>query len=95
MRNSIEVKQQDTEQLTKRECEVVALVAQGLKAAEIASRLFISRNTVRNHLHSIFSKLGVESRLELAIYVHHRRSVLENLVNLLNVSHLRSLWRRT
>ncbi len=70
-------------------------MAQGLKDAEIANRLFMSRYTVSNDVRSIFNKLGVDSRLELAIYVHHRRSVLENLVNLVNVSHLRSLWRRT
>ena len=55
-------------QLTKREREVVALVAEGLKNKQIAERLFISSVTVRHHLTSIFSKLGVTDRLELMIY---------------------------
>jgi DNA-binding NarL/FixJ family response regulator len=55
--------------LSKREQEVVALVAQGLRNKEIAEKLFISAQTVKNHLHNIFEKLGVSDRLELALYV--------------------------
>jgi two-component system nitrate/nitrite response regulator NarL len=54
--------------LTPREREVVALIAQGLGASRIAKELFISEKTVRNHLASIFDKLTVSDRLELAIY---------------------------
>lgn len=53
------------EQLSKRELEVHALVAEGLRNKEIAERLFISEATVRHHLSSIFGKLGVSGRLEL------------------------------
>ncbi len=54
--------------LTTREREVVALVAQGFKNKEIAKKMFISEQTVKNHVHNIFDKLGVSDRLELAIY---------------------------
>jgi DNA-binding NarL/FixJ family response regulator len=57
--------------LSQREREVVALVAQGLKNKEMAERLFISEQTVKNHLHNIFDKLGVSDRLELALYAIH------------------------
>jgi two-component system, NarL family, nitrate/nitrite response regulator NarL len=56
--------------LTEREREVIALVGEGLKNKQIAQRLSISEITVRHHLTSIFSKLGVESRLEMAIFAH-------------------------
>lgn len=54
--------------LTKREREVVSLVGEGLKNSAIASRLFISEATVRNHLTSILGKLGLSDRFELAVY---------------------------
>ncbi len=54
--------------LTPREREVVSLIAQGFGTARIAKDLFISEKTVRNHLASIFDKLMVSDRLELAIY---------------------------
>ncbi len=55
--------------LSNREHEVAALVVQGFLNKEIAERLFISEQTVKNHLHNIFEKLGVSNRLELALYV--------------------------
>jgi DNA-binding NarL/FixJ family response regulator len=59
--------------LSDREMEVVQFVAQGFQNKEIGKELFISENTVKNHLHSIFDKLGVSDRLELALYaIHHR-----------------------
>jgi DNA-binding NarL/FixJ family response regulator len=54
--------------LTPREREIVGLVAQGHGTHKIAERLFISEKTVRNHLASIYEKLGVSERLELALY---------------------------
>ncbi|TMF41690.1 MAG: response regulator transcription factor [Chloroflexi bacterium] len=50
--------------LTEREREVLALIAQGYTNQAIAERLVISPKTVRNHISSIFSKLQVTSRLE-------------------------------
>ena len=58
--------------LSRREREIVALVSQGFKNKEMAERMFISEQTVKNHLHNIFDKLGVSDRLELALYaIHH------------------------
>jgi DNA-binding NarL/FixJ family response regulator len=58
--------------LTRKEREVVLLVAQGLRNKEIATRLFISEQTVKNHLRSVFEKLQVGDRLEVALYaIHH------------------------
>lgn len=58
--------------LTDRERQVVSLVCTGLKNKEIADRLFISESTVRHHLSSIFSKLGVACRLDLIIYANRQ-----------------------
>ncbi len=55
-------------QLTEREREVITLVGEGLRNQQIADRLTISVITVRHHLSSIFAKLDVGDRFELAIY---------------------------
>jgi DNA-binding CsgD family transcriptional regulator len=58
--------------LTPTEREVVGLVAEGLRNADIAQRLFVSPSTVKTHLAHIFSKLGVTTRAELAALVTRR-----------------------
>ncbi len=58
--------------LSDREKEIVQLVAQGYRNKEIGEKLFISEQTVKNHLHNIFDKLGVSDRLELALYAIHK-----------------------
>jgi signal transduction histidine kinase len=55
-------------QLTPREMEVIQLLAEGMKDKEIAQALFISPRTVNFHLDNIYSKLGISSRTEAAIY---------------------------
>lgn len=52
--------------LTSREAEVLALVAAGLRNAEIAERLYLTPKTVSHHLSAIYAKLGVETRTEAA-----------------------------
>jgi DNA-binding NarL/FixJ family response regulator len=59
--------------LSPREREIVALVSQGFKNTDIAAKLQISEQTVKNHLHNIFDKLGVTDRLELALYAVQNR----------------------
>lgn len=60
-------------QLTPREREVLALLVEGSDNAQIARRLSVSANTVRTHVQSILTKLGVRSRLQAAAFaVRHR-----------------------
>jgi DNA-binding NarL/FixJ family response regulator len=49
-------------ELTSREVEILDLIAQGHSNAKIASRLYVSPNTVRNHISHIFAKLQVADR---------------------------------
>jgi DNA-binding NarL/FixJ family response regulator len=53
--------------LTTHEVKVIALVVQGLRNKEIARRLCITEGTVKSHLHSVYKKLGVSSRVALAV----------------------------
>src|SRR5262245_52844232 len=64
-------KSRERSPLSHREREIVQLVAQGYKNKEMAEKMFISEQTVKNHLHNIFDKLGVSDRLELALYAIH------------------------
>jgi DNA-binding NarL/FixJ family response regulator len=66
-----------TPKLTDRELEVLKLVAQGLNNREIAKRLFISENTVKNHVRNILEKLQLHSRMEAVMY-----AVREKLLDL-------------
>jgi pimeloyl-ACP methyl ester carboxylesterase/DNA-binding CsgD family transcriptional regulator len=56
------------EALSRRECETLSLLAEGLSNAEIAERLGISEKTVRNHLSHLFDKLGVWSRAQAIVF---------------------------
>jgi len=58
--------------LTPRELEIVRMVASGLRNKEIADSLSISEGTVKIHLHHIYEKLHLASRLELALYAQER-----------------------
>ena len=58
------------DELSEREKEIVRLIGQGFKNKKISSQLCISETTVRHHLTSIYSKLGVSDRLELLVYAH-------------------------
>ena len=69
----------DIAKLTKREREVIGLVAEGLKNKEIADRLFISSSTVRHHLTAIFAKLEIADRLKLIVFAFQNGLVAHEL----------------
>lgn len=54
--------------LTKREYEVLTLIAEGLSNKNIADKLYISEKTVKNHVSSIFRKIEVNDRIQAAIF---------------------------
>jgi DNA-binding NarL/FixJ family response regulator len=58
--------------LSRREIEVVRLVTSGLRNKEIANKLFISEGTIKVHLHTIYEKLSMHSRLELSLYARDK-----------------------
>jgi RNA polymerase sigma factor (sigma-70 family) len=63
----IKMPQSDMEKLTKREQEILALLAKGYLYKEIADQLGISLSTVRAHLHTVYEKLHVQSRTEAVV----------------------------
>jgi DNA-binding NarL/FixJ family response regulator len=62
-----------TSTLTQREYQIVALIVEGRSNREIATQLGLSAQTVKNQLSVILDKLGVTSRVQLAVYAvrHH------------------------
>lgn len=60
--------------LTRREEDVVRLVADGLKNREIALELNVKEHSIRNYLYRIFEKLGVSTRVELILYAYSKRN---------------------
>jgi len=66
-----------TPRLTDRELEVLRLVATGLNNREVAKQLFISENTVKNHVRNLLEKLQLHSRMEAVLY-----AVREKIVDL-------------
>lgn len=59
--------------LTRREKMVISYLMQGWRNREISSHLSISEQTVKNHLRTIYDKVGVSDRLELVLYAIHQR----------------------
>ena len=65
--------QKKTWGLTKRELEVIGTIVAGYPKKDIAHKFAISEDTVKHHLTNIFNKVGVSTRLELALFaVHHK-----------------------
>jgi DNA-binding NarL/FixJ family response regulator len=68
VRRTDERQQLPAPKLTDREMEVLKLVAKGLNNRDIAKQLFISENTVKNHIRNILEKLQLHSRMEAVVY---------------------------
>jgi DNA-binding NarL/FixJ family response regulator len=64
-----------TPKLTDREMEVLQLVATGLNNRDIAKQLFISENTVKNHIRNILEKLHLHSRMEAVVYAVREKMI--------------------
>lgn len=58
--------------LTDRETEIMCLVAQGLSNREIGERVSVGEGTVKVHVHNIYSKLGVNNRVDLTLYAQKK-----------------------
>ncbi len=61
--------------LTSRELEVLRLIATGATNREIADRLVVSEGTVKNHVSSILSRLGLRDRVQAALYAHKHQLI--------------------
>jgi two-component system NarL family response regulator len=76
-RRSTERAQVPGPRLTDREMQVLRLVARGMANKDIAAELYISENTVKNHVRNILEKLQLHSRMEAVVY-----AVREKLLDL-------------
>lgn len=72
LRNGVSIAQDDSVRMTPREREVINLIAEGLSNKAIGKQLHISVHTVKSHLRNIMEKLTLNSRLQIAAYVHKR-----------------------
>lgn len=64
--------------MTRREQEIIGLIADGLSNKEIARQLHVSPHTVKSHVRNILEKLALHSRLQLAAYVHQAEKEAES-----------------
>ena len=65
--------------LTRRERTIISCLTQGWRNREIARRLEITEQTVKNHLRAIYDKVGVSDRLEMALYAIHQKMDLPDV----------------
>ena len=65
----------DAVRMTKREREIIVLIAEGMSNKEIAERLSLSTYTVKSHIHNILEKMALHSRLEIATYSYQKQDV--------------------
>ncbi len=70
---AIELPEDGAPELTERELEVLCMIAAGKENGEIATTLVISEHTVKNHVSSVLTKLGVDNRIQAAVYAVRKR----------------------
>ena len=63
----------DAVRMTKREREIIVLIAEAMSNKEIAQRLNLSTYTVKSHIHNILEKMALHSRLEIATHSHENK----------------------
>jgi len=73
-----DIPENDCFELTAREIEVLKLVSQGLTNTQLGEKLFISENTVKNHVQSIFKKLNVVNRVQAVSMAYSMRLIQDN-----------------
>jgi DNA-binding NarL/FixJ family response regulator len=65
------------DRLTQKELKIVALIVQGYKNKDIATRLGTTEQVIKNYLRNVYDKIGVSDRLELALFTIHHRILAE------------------
>jgi DNA-binding NarL/FixJ family response regulator len=78
------------DRLTPKEMKIVALIVQGCKNKEIATRLGTTEQVIKNYLRSVYDKTGVSDRLELALFTIHHRILAAAAAEAVNNLHVRS-----
>ena len=78
------------DRLTPKEMQIVALIVQGCKNKDIAAQLGTKEQVIKNYLRSIYDKIGVSDRLELALFTLHHRLLAEAATQAGNLLQLKS-----
>ncbi len=78
------------DRLTPKEMQIVALIVQGCKNKDIAQQLGTKEQVIKNYLRSIYDKIGVNDRLELALFTLHHRLLAEAAQKAGNLIQMRS-----